>query len=466
MVELARNFGMRLVGPDCMGVINTSADISMNASVAEHPPLPGRVAFSSQSGGLGIALLGELDARGLGISSFVSLGDKADVSGNDLLRFWEQDPETDVILLYLESFGNPRKFSRIARRVARKTPIVAVKSARTASGRRGSHAKGAPVAGDEATEALFRQAGVIRVQTLEELLEVADVLASQPLFSGRRVAIVGNAGGCGVLAADACEAYGLEVPLLGPGTQELLGRTVSPGAVIGNPIELVGGATAEEYLAVLETVLADEAVDVVVVTYTPPDLAGADEVAAAVAAAASRAAKPVLANFIVTEGTLAAFRAGPRRVPWFAYPESAARAVARIAPYGEWVKRPEGRAPSFDDLDSSRAREIVEEALASGRRSAAAPAAGSASAVGRRERCRTGVLGLARLDGRPRAAEGIRDPDTALRARLDAVRGRRGRGGHRLPGCLEARRSRARPQERRRRSPPASRHCRRRGIRC
>jgi acyl-CoA synthetase (NDP forming)/GNAT superfamily N-acetyltransferase len=365
LVELARHFGMRLVGPECMGVVNACPEVAMNASVAEHPPAPGNVAFSSQSGGLGIALLGEMGARGLGISSFVSLGNKADVSGNDLLRFWEDDARTEVILLYLESFGNPRKFSRIARRVARKKPIVAVKSARTVSGRRGAYGQGAGAVGDEATDALFRQAGVIRVGTLEELLEVADVLASQPLPAGRRVAIVGNAGGCAILAADACESYGLEVPELAPPTQQALAEVVSHDASLGNPVELAASATALEYRRVLDIVLGAEDIDAVVVTFTPAGSAGADEIAQAVSEAASGAAKPVLANFIVTEGTLGALRSGPRRVPWFAYPESAARAMSLVAPYAQWMSRPEGAVPAFDDIDVASARRIVETALSS-----------------------------------------------------------------------------------------------------
>ena len=384
LVELARRFGMRLVGPECMGVVNTCPQVRMNATFAEQAPPPGRVAFSSQSGGLGIALLGELAGRGLGISSFVSLGNKADVSGNDLLRFWEDDPETDVILLYLESFGNPRKFSRIARRVAHKTPIVAVKSARTASGLRGAHARSLGAVPDQATDALFRQAGVIRVQTLEELLDVADLLVNQSLPAGRRVAIVGNAGGCGVLAADACESYGLEVPELAPEVQRRLFGVVSYGAAIGNPIDLVASATAEEYRSVLEIVLADGNIDVVVVTFTPPVLVGADDIAEAVAQAASTARKPVLANFIASEQTLLALRAGSSHVPWFAYPESAARAVARVAQYGEWVARAEGTVPTFDGLDTVTARRIVEVALASlpmaGSETAPAPAPGPAPA--------------------------------------------------------------------------------------
>jgi acyl-CoA synthetase (NDP forming) len=382
LVELARRFGMRLVGPECMGVVNTCPQVRMNATFAEQAPPPGRVAFSSQSGGLGIALLGELAGRGLGISSFVSLGNKADVSGNDLLRFWENDPETDVILLYLESFGNPRKFSRIARRVAHKTPIVAVKSARTASGLRGAHARSLGAVPDQATDALFRQAGVIRVQTLEELLDVADLLVNQPLPAGRRVAIVGNAGGCGVLAADACESYGLEVPELAPEVQRRLLGVVSYGAAIGNPIDLVASATAEEYRSVLEIVLAAGNIDVVVVTFTPPVLVGADDIAEAVAQAASTARKPVLANFIASEQTLLALRAGSSHVPWFAYPESAARAVARVAQYGEWVARAEGTVPTFDDLDSVTARRIVEVALAALPMAGSEPAPAPAPAPG------------------------------------------------------------------------------------
>ena len=371
LVQLARTYGMRLVGPDCMGVINTASQVRMNATFAKQAPAPGRIAVSSQSGGLGIALLGALQGRGLGISSFVSLGNKADVSGNDLLRFWEEDPQTEVILLYLESFGNPRKFSRIARRVARKTPIAAVKSARTVSGLRGTHAGGVGTVPDQAIDALFRQAGVIRVQTLEELLDVADLLVNQPLPAGPRVAIVGNAGGCGVLAADACESYGLEVPELSATTQSRLLGVVSSGATVRNPVDLVDSSTAEEYRSVLEIVLADSDTDVVVVTFTPPVTVGAGDIAQAVAQVACTATKPVLANFIATEETLVALRTSPRHVPWFAYPESAARAIARVAQYGQWAARPEGTVPSFDDIDVVSARSIVDVALS------ARPVAGS-----------------------------------------------------------------------------------------
>ena len=230
IVDFARQHGMRLIGPNCMGVVNTNAEIRMHGTFAPIHPVPGRVAFSSQSGGLGIELIERAGRLGLGISSFVSIGNKADVSSNDLLQYWETDPDTDVILLYLESFGNPRKFGRLARRIARTKPIIAVKSGRTGAGRRAASSHTAALATPDLTaDALFRQAGVMRVDTLEELFDTARVLLHQPLPSGRRVAIVGNAGGPGILSADACVGAGLEVPELGTETQAAPAGVPPPG---------------------------------------------------------------------------------------------------------------------------------------------------------------------------------------------------------------------------------------------
>ena len=211
LLEVARTHGMRIVGPNCMGIINTDPSVRLNATFAPEFPPEGRLAFSSQSGALGIAVIDRAKELGLGMSSFVSVGNKADISGNDLLQYWEHDDSTDVILFYLESFGNPRKFARIARRVARTKPVVAVKSGRSESGARAaaSHT-GSIVAGDIAVDALFRQAGVIRTDTLEELFDVASLVSTQPLPAGKRVAILTNAGGLGILCADACEAAGPE----------------------------------------------------------------------------------------------------------------------------------------------------------------------------------------------------------------------------------------------------------------
>ena len=229
LVEKVRGYGMRLVGPNCLGLMNTDPEIRLNASFSPLFPPAGRIAMSSQSGALGLAILGFASKLNLGLSKFISVGNKADVTGNDLLQYWEGDPHTDVILLYLESFGNPRRFARIARRVSRSKPIVAVKSGRTTAGKRaaGSHTA-ALAASDVAVEALFHQTGVIRAETLEEMFDLAAVLGSQPLPPGRRVAIITNAGGPGILCADTCEAGGLMVPELSGKIQAEL-RALIPG---------------------------------------------------------------------------------------------------------------------------------------------------------------------------------------------------------------------------------------------
>ncbi|HEY5888853.1 MAG TPA: GNAT family N-acetyltransferase, partial [Acidimicrobiales bacterium] len=276
--DLARGNGLRVVGPNCIGVVNTA--IGLDATFAPFTPVAGRIAMQSQSGALGIALLERSARMGLGVSSFVSVGNKADVSGNDLLQYWEDDPSTDVVLLYLESFGNPRKFARIARRVSRHKPIVAVKSGRSSAGVRAASSHTAAMASpDVAVDALFHQTGVIRVDTLDELFDMALVLGSQPLPAGPRVAIVGNSGGPGILATDACVGAGLEVPELSPAAQEALRSALDPNAAVANPVDLVAGATAASYERALETVFADGAVDAVIVVSTPTFAAPPAEVA-------------------------------------------------------------------------------------------------------------------------------------------------------------------------------------------
>ena len=223
LVEKVRGHGMRMVGPNCMGLLNTEESVRLNASFSPIFPPAGRIAMSSQSGALGLAILELATDRGLGVSTFVSVGNKADVSGNDLLQYWEVDDNTSVILLYLESFGNPRRFARIARRVGRVKPIIAVKAGRTSAGRRaaGSHTA-ALAANDVAVDALFRQTGVIRAETLDEMFDIAALLDNQPLIKGRRVGIITNAGGPGILCTDACEAGGLTVPELAEETKSAL----------------------------------------------------------------------------------------------------------------------------------------------------------------------------------------------------------------------------------------------------
>lgn len=369
ITDLARRHGMRIIGPNCLGIANTAPDVRMHATFAPFEPLPGRVAFLSQSGGLGIELMARAGRLGLGISSFVSVGNKADVSGNDLLQHWEEDPQTDVILLYLESFGNPRKFSRLARRIARKKPIIAVKGGRTVAGTRAATSHTAAMAApDIAVDALFRQAGVIRVDTLEQLFDTAQILSNQPLPTGNRVAILGNAGGPGILAADACEAAGLEVPELTPTTQEVLRSFVAEGAAVRNPVDLVAAAAAEQFERAMRAVLADDAIDAVLVIFVPPLVTRPEDVAEAMARAAgeSTAAKPVIACFLGLGTVPEAFKggAGRRAIPTFPFPESAALALGRAAELSTWRMRPEGTVPELPGIDLDAAHRLVEEALA------------------------------------------------------------------------------------------------------
>jgi acetyl coenzyme A synthetase (ADP forming)-like protein len=365
IVTRARANGMRVVGPNCLGIANTDPAVCLNATFAPTPPVAGNVAFLSQSGGLGIELLSQAAARGIGISEFVSVGNKSDVSGNDLLQYWEDDTRTGVILLYLESFGNPRKFARIARRISRRKPIVAVKSGRTPAGSRAASSHTAALASsDVAVDALFRQAGVIRVDTLEELLDTAQMLASQPIPNGARVAIIGNAGGPGILAADACAGAGLLVDELSESTRTAWSAHVVPGAEPVNPIDLGAAAPPGLFAAALSVILHDDAVDAVIVIYAPPVVTDAGAVARAVAdsVAAAASGKPVLACFLGRLDVADELRGdGETRatIPTFAFPEAAARALGRSVGLSAWRARPVGEVPTFDDVDSDAARAVI-----------------------------------------------------------------------------------------------------------
>ncbi len=364
LVAAARGAGMRMVGPNCMGVINTAAGISMNATFAPRAPMPGRLAFSSQSSGLGIAVLEEADRRGLGLSSFVSVGNKADVSSNDLLRYWRQDDNTDVILLYLESFGNPRQFARIAREVSQTKPIVAVKAGRTVAGGRAASSHTAALASpDAAVDALLAQTGVVRVDTLEELFDVAQVLSDQPLPAGRRVGIVTNSGGPGILAADACEANGLLVPELSETTMAALCEFLPAAAGVRNPVDLIASGSPADYQRTIRLLLDDDKIDAVLVLFIPPLVTREDDVAAAVATASEGSRKPIITNFLSFPSAPQSLTAVTRRVPCFAFPESAVRALARASRYGQWRQRPAGARPELPDVRPTAATAVVQAAL-------------------------------------------------------------------------------------------------------
>jgi acetate---CoA ligase (ADP-forming) len=362
LLTLVRAHGARLLGPNCLGIASSKA--KLNATFAPRALPGGRIGFSSQSGALGLALLEQGSGR-LGFSAFVSIGNKADVSSNDLLEWWEDDPETDVLLLYLESFGNPRKFGRLSRRVARRKPILALKAGATAAGAKAASSHTAALAGSEAAvDALFHQAGVLRAGTLEELVDVAGLLSSQPLPHGRRVGVLTNAGGLGILCADACDAAGLELPDLAEQTRELLGEVLPREGSVANPVDMLGSATGVTYERAIPPLLADPRLDALIVLFVPPVVAGASEVAAAIRGAVEAAAssKPVLAVVMSAEGT--PLELLESEIASFAYPESAARALGLAAARAEWLRRPAGIVPELEDVDSEAARAVVDRALA------------------------------------------------------------------------------------------------------
>jgi len=367
LLGICRAYGMRLIGPNCMGILNSDNAVKLDATFAPSMPPQGRVGFSSQSGALGLAIIEYANSLGLGISTFVSVGNKADISGNDLLRYWESDDATDVILLYLESFGNPRKFSQIARRIGKTKPIVVVKSGRSPAGARAtsSHTGALIAASDVTVDALFRQAGVIRTDTLEELFDVATLLANQPLPRGRRVGIITNAGGPAILCADACEARGLTIPLLSESSQQKLRDLLQKEASVGNPVDMIASASAEQYRETIRIVASDENIDALIVIFVPPLVTRSEDVARVISEEVTRidGAKPIATVFMSPAGAPKELQAGSRRIPNYHFPETAAIAMARAARYSEWRQRPEVTPPAFAEIRRDQEAAIVAAAL-------------------------------------------------------------------------------------------------------
>jgi acetyl coenzyme A synthetase (ADP forming)-like protein len=370
LLSIVRQYGMRMIGPNCFGLLNTDPAVRLNATFTSAFPPAGRVAMSSQSGALGLAVLAAAHRLHLGLSSFVSVGNKADVSTNDLLQYWEEDPSTDVVLLYVESFGNPRRFARIARRVGRRKPLVALKAGRSQAGRRaaGSHTA-ALAASDVAVDALFQQTGVIRAETLEELFALATGLAYQPLPPGRRVGIITNAGGPGILCADACEAGVLRVPELSDGVKDTLATFLPSAAALKNPVDLIASATPEQYAKTIEALLSSGEIDALIVLYmsvTVADTAGiAEGILRGVAAARQAGAKdkPVLIGWMAEGDLERTFSLPSETIPTYLLPEIPARVLAKAAQYAEWRSQPLGLIPDFDDIDLKVARDICTTAL-------------------------------------------------------------------------------------------------------
>lgn len=370
LVAVCRAHGMRLIGPNCMGIANTDPDVRLNGTFVTAWPPEGRVAFMSQSGALGLAVMGQAEVLGMGLSSFVSVGNKADVSANDLLCYWEEDPRTDVVLLYLESFGNPRRFGRIAKRMGRHKPIVAVKSGRSAAGARAtsSHTGALLAANDSTVDAIFRQHGVIRTDTLEEMFDVATLLANQPVPEGNRVAIVTNAGGLGIQCVDTCEARGMHVPELSPETVAALRGFLPPDASVGNPVDMIASAKPQDYARAIATVAEDPGIDALIVIYIPPLEQDAPPIARAMIEAIGSLDRklPVLTCFMSARGIPDELRSADLRIPSYAYPEQAAIALAHAAQHGAWRAKPEGKPPVLPGIREDEAHGVIAAALERG----------------------------------------------------------------------------------------------------
>ncbi len=365
--DRVRKHGMRMVGPNCMGIINTEPAVRLNATFAATVPERGNVGFVSQSGALGEAILADAAASGLGVAMFVSMGNKTDMSGNDLLEYWEDNPDVGAILMYLESFGNPRRFTQIARRVTRKKPILTVKSGRTAAGARAAVSHTGSISGlDVATEALLEQCGVLRVSSMEEMFIQAAALANQPVPAGNRVAIVTNAGGPGILCTDACIGHGLELARFLPATRRELARVLPPEGSAANPVDMIASADAARYRAVLRVVKKDPGVDGIVAIFVSPVMIDAYEVARAICEAAD-GSKPVLSVFMGKQRSdegIAELRR--RRVPVYRFPEEAASAMYALARYRALRDAPRGREVRFK-ADTAAARRAVASARKAGR---------------------------------------------------------------------------------------------------
>ncbi|GAB4315585.1 MAG: acetate--CoA ligase [Candidatus Zixiibacteriota bacterium] len=359
LVERARHYNMRVIGPNCFGVINTHPDYVMNATFSRTQPLRGKIGFMSQSGSLGEAILNHAKQLGIGFSMFASVGNKADVAGNALLNYWKDDPETQIILLYLESFGDAEMFPRIAKTITKVKPVIAVKSGKTTAGARATASHTGALAGfDIGVDALFEQCGVLRVQTIEELFDVAKAFDLQPLPKGKRVAVLTNAGGPGILATDASAALGLEIADLEPETERQLRSFLPPEASTCNPVDMIASATAEQYRRALELLFKDQNIDAVICVFVPPIMIDELAVADAIVDASRGATKPILSCFMGPgEGSEGAERLKRAKIPVYTFPEQIANTYALMTKYAAWRDRPLGTFPErIPGIDSAQRR--------------------------------------------------------------------------------------------------------------
>ncbi len=360
LVQTVRDHGMRLIGPNCMGVFSTHPAVRLNATFAPTLPVEGDIAFMSQSGAMGVAILNASARLNIGFSAFASVGNKADVSGNDLLTYWENDERARVIGLYLESFGNPRRFTRLAKRISRRKPIVAVKSGRTAAGARAATSHTGSIAGGEtAVDALLRQCGVVRAESIGDMLDIMTAFSRCPLPNGNRVAVLTNAGGPGIMATDSLLSHGMRLASLAPETTEHLRAFLPAEASLQNPVDMIASARAEDYRRGLEVLLVDPNVDLAIVVFVPPHVIVPDDVADSITEVARHHAKPVLSVFMAKEEFYEGLpRRHPHAPPIYRYTESAARAAVELYQYKRWQERPAGQVRTFEVRHDVAARQV------------------------------------------------------------------------------------------------------------
>ncbi|HEV8336548.1 MAG TPA: acetate--CoA ligase family protein [Candidatus Polarisedimenticolia bacterium] len=367
--DMVRRAGMRMIGPNCMGVINTDPAVGLNATFAATAPTRGLAGFMSQSGALGEIILANARQVSLGISMFASVGNKADISGNDLIEYWEDDPSVGVILMYLESFGNPRKFTQIAQRVTRKKPIIAVKSGRTEAGARAAMSHTGALAGaDRASSTLFDQCGVLRVGTIEEMFTLASAFTSQPLPRGNRVAILTNAGGPAIMATDAAVNLGLDLAPLEEKTRRILKAKLPPECSVANPVDLIASGDAPRYEIGLRALLADSTVDGVLVLFVTPTMINAQEVAETIVRVSRKNRKPVLSCFMGKDrGEEGVQTLRDNSIPVYPYPEPAVQAMAAMDRYRRIREKPRGKKIRFS-VRKPKVAAILKAARRAGRR--------------------------------------------------------------------------------------------------
>jgi len=367
VLQVAQEYDMRMIGPNCFGVVNTDSEVNLNATFGKVYPRCGRIGFITQSGAMGEAIMNHAKDLGIGFSIVASIGNKADISSNDILEYLKDDPRTDIILMYLENFGNPRNFTQIAREVSRTKPIVAVKSGRTKLGAKAASSHTGALAGlDVGVDALFDQTCVMRVDTVEELFDVAKALSTQPIPKGNRVVVVTNAGGPGILATDALISNGLEMPPLSQATVRKLKKFIPDEASFSNPMDMVAGAGPSEFKLTLDAVKTDPRYDSIIPIFVPPVTINQLEVARNIHESLAASKKTVLACFMgAGRGSQGIEYLKEHNIPVYIYPEAIARTLATIFKYQKSINRPRGQFKTFK-VKAEKVQQIVDKSLADG----------------------------------------------------------------------------------------------------